>query len=494
MRVKLFLPSLIIAFVLNACVSMQVNPVSGNKRAYGYSWEEEIQMGAEADKEIAAQFGIYEDEALTEYVNNIGKELVEVSHLRREGIDEKFQNTPFTFRVLNTTVVNAFALPGGYVYVTRGLLAHLNNEAQLAVVLGHEIGHVAARHASKRAAEQQFGQLAILGGAILGESFGLDGTNILELSSQTAQLLFLKYSRDDERESDQLGVEYSSMKNYEAAEGAKFFTSLKRISEEEGGEIPTLLSTHPDPGEREQTIPELAQYWAEKGYEQSIVDQEEFMNRLNGIMVGENPREGFVENGIFYHPDLAFQFAVPQGFYIQNQPTAVVLYNEDQNAIIQFGIDSESETPQASVRIFTSQQGIQVLNQSQLNVNGLNAYAAEATAQMEDGTELQILNTAISYNGNIYNFLCYTLPDLYGNYEQMFSSVIESFDRVTDQRILNAQPARLQIRQVEQTAVFSELIPNQLPVGLQAIDLAIMNQVNLDETIEAGTLIKIPVQ
>src|SRR5690606_25074031 len=141
---------------------------------------EEKQIGAQADKEIAAQYGIYEDEELNNYVSELGQKLVEVSHLRREDADPQFQNTQFTFRVLNSPIVNAFALPGGYVYVTRGLLAHLDNEAQLAVVLGHEIGHVAARHASQRAATQQIGQLAILGGAILGESLGLNGGNILE--------------------------------------------------------------------------------------------------------------------------------------------------------------------------------------------------------------------------------------------------------------------------------------------------------------------------
>ena len=485
---------LIAALVINACVSMQINPVSGNKRAFGYSWEEEIKIGAQADQEIVAQFGLYEDEELSNYVSRLGQELVEVSHLRREGIDEKFQNAEFTFRVLNSPVVNAFALPGGYVYVTRGLLAHLNNEAQLAVVLGHEIGHVAARHASQRAAEQQFGQLAVIGGAILGESFGLDGGSILELSSQTAQLLFLKYGRDDERESDELGVEYSAMKSYEAAEGAEFFTSLKRISEEQGGGIPTLLSTHPDPGEREQTIPRLAQQWEEKGYEQTILNQEEFLSQINGMMVGENPREGFVNNGVFYHPELAFQFPVPEHFALQNQPTAVIMYNQDQNAIIQFAIDSENDSPQASVQSFTNQQGIQTVNQNQISVNGMNGYQEEAMAQMEDGTQLQIQLTAISYNGNIYNFLSYTLANLYDQYSSLFSAVVQGFDDVNDPNILNAQPARLDIRKVDRSASFTQLIPQNLPVDLDAMDLAIINQVNMDQTLEAGSFIKIPVQ
>src|SRR5690554_5746708 len=121
MKIKYIVPILFATMLLNACVSMQVNPVSGNKRAFGYTWEQEKEIGAQADKEIVAQFGLYENEALTSYVDKLGQELLEVSHLRREGAREQFRNTEFTFRVLNSLVVNAFALPGGYVYVTRGL-------------------------------------------------------------------------------------------------------------------------------------------------------------------------------------------------------------------------------------------------------------------------------------------------------------------------------------------------------------------------------------
>ncbi|MEX2364257.1 MAG: M48 family metalloprotease, partial [Balneolaceae bacterium] len=485
----------IAAIVLNAaCVSLQVNPVSGNKRAFGYSWEQEKQIGAEADQEITAQFGLYENEELTNYVDQLGQELLEVSHLRREGVDEQFQNTEFTFRVLNSPVVNAFALPGGYVYVTRGLLSHLNNEAQLAVVLGHEIGHVAARHASQRAAEQQFGQLAIIGGALLGQSVGLDGGNILQLSSQTAQLLFLKYGRDDERESDELGVEYSAMKNYEAAEGAAFFTSLKRISEEGGGGIPTLLSTHPDPGEREQTIPRLAKAWEEEGYEQTILDKEEFMSMIEGITFGENPREGFEQDGVFYHPDLEFRFPVPNGFSLVNQPSSVVMFNENQDAIIQFSIDAESNSPQSSVQSFTNQEGITTVGQGDISVNGISGYQEEAMAQMEDGSELQILVSALSYSNNIYTFLSYTTADQFANYGSTFNSVVQGFDDVTDPEILNVEPVRLELREVSQSQRFSDLLPNNLPMNFTPMDLAIINQVELDETIEAGTTLKIPVQ
>ncbi|XWN38564.1 MAG: M48 family metalloprotease [Balneola sp.] len=482
------------SLVLPSCVSIQTSPVSGNKRAYGYSWEQELQIGKEADSEIIAQYGLYDDEELSDYVSKLGNELLKVSHFNREDTPEEYRNTDFTFRVLGSPVVNAFALPGGYVYVTRGLLAHLENEAQLMVVLGHEIGHVAARHASQRAAEQQFGQLAIIGGAVLGESLGLDGGNILQLSSQTAQLLFLSYSRDDERESDQLGVEYSAMKSYQAAEGGEFFRSLKRISEKSGYNIPSHLSSHPDPGEREENIPRLAEQWADKGYEQTIVDGDEYLQMIDDIMYGENPREGFERDGLFYHPDLEFQFPVPLGFSVINQPSAVILVNENQDAIVQFSIDNESTTAEESVKAFLNQEGVNTIEQNVTRPNGLTGYEAEASLQQEDGTSLTVDITAISYNGNIYNFLGYTTSDQFGAYESEFNSVSNGFDRLTDSSVLNIQPVRLELIKTTRSGSFSSFLPTNLPMNIEPLDIAIINQVQLDQNINAGSWIKIPKQ
>lgn len=491
---KITLLVLITALVLPSCVSIQTSPVSGKKRAYGYSWEDEVKIGRESDSEIIAQYGLYDDEELANYVTNLGNELLEVSHFNREETPSEYRNTEFTFRVLNSPIVNAFALPGGYVYVTRGLLAHLENEAQLMVVLGHEIGHVAARHASQRAAEQQIGQLAIIGGAVLGQSFGLDGGNILQLSSQTAQLLFLSYSRDDERESDQLGVEYSAMKGYEAAEGGEFFRSLKRISEKAGQSIPSHLSSHPDPGEREKNIPRLAKQWAEKGYEQTIIDKEEFLGKISNIIYGENPREGFSRNGTFYHPDLKFSFPIPDGFIAINQPSAVILVNEEQDAVVQFTIDSKNSTPEASVKEFLNQEGVNTIEQNSVQPNGLAGYEAEASIQQEDGSSLTIDITALQFNGNIYRFLSYTTTDNFGSYKSRFNSVANGFNRLTDSSILNIEPVRLKLIKTNRSGAFSSFLPSTLPFDIQAEDIAIINQVSLSDNIPAGTTLKIPVQ
>lgn len=494
---KVFLPLIIVSLFITACV-VQESAITGDRRAYGYSWEQEKQLGKEADQQIQQQYGIYDNDELQQYVDNIGQEMLQVSHMRREDTPEQYKNTEFYFRVLDSPVVNAFALPGGYVYVTRGLLSHLDNEAQLAVVLGHEIGHVAARHASQRAFEQQVGQVALLGGAIAGEELlGIPGGSVLNLGSQAAQLLFMSYSRDDERESDRLGVEYAAMQNYQAAEGAAFFVSLERMSRQTGQSIPDWQSTHPDPSERANTIPELARQWREKGYEMTIEDTDQYMSKIDNIIYGDNPREGFTRDGYFYHPDLKFQFPYPDGWQVINQRSLVAVINESQDAVSIMKLDSESADPQASVNEFLNQEGITTLEKSSTSTDGLPAYNAIATGQTEDGTQIKFYVYALEYGGTIYRFLNYTNLDQFATYEPRFREITNGFSRLRDSNILNIQPVRLQAFKTNRSGTFESYLPDNfegMPIEITPKDLAILNQVELGDRIEAGTWIKIPRQ
>ena len=229
MKIKQGATLLLLVSVLAGCAS-SINPLSGRK-SYGYAWspEEEVQIGRESDGSIVAQYGLYDDPATAAYVDSIGQALVAVSHFRRGDVNPIWANLQFHFRVVDSPVVNAFALPGGYVYVTRGLMAYLENEAQLAVVIGHEIGHVVGRHGSRAMRKQQFGMGALILGAIGSQAVlgGNAAENVLNMGGTATQLLFLKYGRDAETESDQLGVEYAAMSGYKASEGSAFFRSLK---------------------------------------------------------------------------------------------------------------------------------------------------------------------------------------------------------------------------------------------------------------------------
>lgn len=482
----------IVALFASFCV-VQRSPVTGSKRAYGYSWEEEVKLGKQADQQIQQQYGVYDDEELQNYIDEVGQEVLAESHMRREDTDQKYRETEFYFKILNSPIANAFALPGGYVYVTRGMLAHMENEAQLAVVLGHEIAHVAARHASQRAFEQQMGQLALIGGAVAGEELlGIPGQSVLQLGGTAAQLLFLSYSRDDERESDELGVEYAAKANYEAADGAGFFSALERISEQSGQSIPTWQSSHPDPSERANRIPELAEQWAEEGYEQNIEDTDEYMNMIDGMIYGNNPREGFTENGNFYHPDLKFKFNYPSSWELINQTTQVAMISENEDAVMIMQIDNEASSPEESVANFVTQEGFSVEERSSTQNNSLQGYEAIAGAQGEDGTEYGFYVYSVSYGDEIYRFVNYTLADNFADYQSTFEETSNSFASLTDQRILDVEPMRLETIKADRSGDIASFLPDNLPEEVSAEDIAIVNQVETDESIEEGSWIKIP--
>jgi predicted Zn-dependent protease len=476
-------------------VTTGTNPVSGNTRAYAYSWAEEEKLGREADQQIQQQYGVYEDEELQQYVDRVAQEVLAESHMRRPGTPERFRNTEFAFRVLDSPIINAFALPGGYVYVTRGLLAHLNNEAQLAVVLGHEIGHVAGRHASKQAAKKQLMQGVLVGGALAGQAAfgGSVAENVLGIGGQAAQLLSLSYSRDNERESDQLGVEYAARAGYAAAEGAEFFTSLKRKSEQSGQSIPTWQSTHPDPGRREDTIVELARQWDSKVEGPTDArNQDTYYGAIDNIVLGQNPRQGVVENDVFYHPELEFRFPVPSGWQTQNQTSQVAMIQPDQEAYVLFRI-SDADTPEAAAAELAGQQGLTVVERQSTQVNGREARRVVAEAQAQQGQTVWVLSYFIAYEDRVYSFQGLAAAQQYNTYRAALERPMTGFDALRDPDRLNVQPTRLTIRPAPRTGPFRTFVEAEaLPDDMSPTDLAIINQLGLDDPVEQGRRLKLP--
>lgn len=287
------------------------------------------------------------------------------------------------------------------------------------------------------------------------------------------------------------------MQHYQAAEGAEFFVSLERMSKQSGQSIPDWQSTHPDPAERANSIPELAQKWREKGYEQKIQGTAQYMNKIDNIIYGNNPREGFSRNGNFYHPDLKFQFPYPDGWQVINQRSLVAVVNEEQDAVSIMKLDDKSGNARASVNEFLNQEGITTVENSSASSNDLEAYQAVATGQTSDGTPIKFYVYAIEYGGTIYRFLNYTTADQYASYEPRFKGITHGFRQLTDSGILNIRPVRLQAFKTDGSGTFRSFLPNSfegMPIEITPKELAILNQVDLDERIGAGTWIKIPRQ
>jgi predicted Zn-dependent protease len=467
------------------------SPVTGEKRFYAYSWEQEQQLGREADQQMLQQFGEYDDPQLRDYVKKVGQGVLQESHLRRPDAPEQYRTTPFQFRVVDSPVVNAFALPGGYVYVTRGLLSHLQNEAQLAVVLGHEIGHVAARHASRQALKAQAGQLGLIAGVIIGQQVLDDpqaAGNMLNVGGALFQLLLTKYSRDAERESDQLGVEWAAREGYDAAEGAEFFRSLQRISDQQGAILPSWQSTHPDPGEREQTIIRLSRELNPQGTN-AQTGEETYLRHIEGLVLGQDPREGFVRDGVFYHPQLRFQFPIPQGWSVQNEKAAVLLIAPERGALLVLEIAPAQSAQEAASRLAQT-EGIQVISATPMQTQGLTAMRVMAQANTQRGAAA-IINYFIEYGGKVYSFLGYSSAANFEVYLPEFQQTAEAFQAVRDASKLQVEPVRLAIVAADKGAPFRTFIPAELPHGMTPLDLAILNQVELDEPIPQGKKLKL---
>ena len=318
------------------------NPVTGKRQFLLMSESQELALGKESDPQILGEFGMYPDANLQNYLNERGQAMAKISHR---------PNLAFQFKVVDSDVVNAFAVPGGYVYFTRGILAHFNSEAQLMGVLGHEIGHVTARHSAQQYTSQTFTQLGLVIGMIAFPKFQQFG----DLASTGLQLLFLKFSRDHESQSDKLGVEYSSKLGYDAHEMGTFFNTLGKLSAGEDGSqrIPTFMSSHPDPGDRFAKVNAMATAFQQQNQGNYRVEREKYLRLVDGIVYGEDPRQGYVDNNQFYHPELKFQFPIPQGWKHVNTPSQVQMASADQKAMMIMALSGEKTLDAAAQGVVT---------------------------------------------------------------------------------------------------------------------------------------------
>ena len=477
--------ALLLGILVGAC-SFQKSLITGSKTAYGYSWQQELQIGREADPAITAEYGLYDDEELARYVSEVGQRVLEESHMRRPDTPPEYR-IDFTFRVLDSPILNAFALPGGYVYVTRGLLAHMENEAQLAMVLGHEIGHVAARHSSQQAFKSQVGQLGLIGGAVVGEVLAGAGAELLQVGSAATQLLLMSYSRGHEHESDELGVEYSAKSGYQAGEGAGFFVTLKRMSDKAGARIPSWQSTHPDPGDRELRILDLANQWSDS-LDMTDVGRDPLFAAIDGIVVGANPRQGFVKNNVFLHPDLAFRFPVPSGWELYNLTTKVAMTDPQQQSVVILTLASGA-SPEDAASEFVTQSQVNVREHRARTINGLDAYYVDASF-MQEQQSLRLVAYFIAHGDLIYQFISYTDAGRFNQMSRGLKHAPEGFAVLRDRQVLGIQPNRLQVRAAPRSASLRNFITS-IPEPFTDEDVAILNQLQLTSRVDRGYKLKL---
>lgn len=451
--------------------------VTGKSTFNLMSESSEIALGQEADPQIVAEYGVYDDQQLAAYVDGIGQNIARVSHR---------PNIKYTFRVVDSPIVNAFALPGGYVYFTRGILAHFNSEAELAGVMGHEIGHITARHGAEQQSKGQLAQLGLGLGSVLSEEFRqISGAAQVGLS-----LLFLKFGRNQESESDRLGVEYSTKLGYDAREMAGFFRTIGRLSGESGQSIPNFLSTHPDPGDREVKVHQLAEEWQTKvPYTPKKLDRKDYLRLIDGIVYGEDPRQGFVENNVFYHPELRFQFPTPSGWTVVNSPSSVQMMNAEKNAMIEFSL-GKGDNPKQAASNFVQGAQAQVVREQATRVHGMTAHEVESQVQSQSGA-LQVLSYFIQKENLIYVFHGYTTVALFRNHANTFKNVMTGFDQLRNQAALQKQPLRVRIERSERAGDLATVLRGLRMEEKMLKELAILNGMNLTDQVKRGDYIKV---
>lgn len=466
--------SLVAATLIHGCAK---NPVTGKKEVVLMSEEQEIAMGKEADPQIVAEFGLYEDKAMQDYLNTVGQKIAKVSHRN---------NLNYTFRLLDAELINAFALPGGYVYFTRGIMAHFNNEAELMGVLGHEVGHVAARHSVAQQRNQLFGQLGLIAGLVLAP----DLAPFAESAQQGLGLLFLKFGRDAERQSDELGVEYSSRLGYDANEMAGFFRTLERQDQKSGQMIPEFLSTHPNPGNRFVTVGQLAKEWKSKlNLTNPQVNRNEYLKRINGLIYGNDPKQGFVEGGVFYHPVLRFQLPIPAGWNSQNSPQSFQMAAKDGSALMILTL-AQGQNLQEAATAALQKYKLNAVDSRPVNVNGLEALMVVADQPQQSGS-VRTVSYFIRHNGAIYHIIGATALNSYERYSSAFGASMNGFKVLTDRDKINRKPERIQIRQINNaTTLRDALKANGIP-DTRLEELAILNGMTLTDKLSAGMMIKL---
>lgn len=463
-----------LASLLLAVAACAVNPATGERQLNLVSRSQEIQMGRDADPEIVASMGLVGDSALQAYVSGIGQRLAAVSER---------PDLPWSYKVVDDPVVNAFALPGGFVYVTRGILAYFEDEAELAGVLGHETGHVTAQHSVNQISRQQLQQLGLGVGAILSPTVAQYGG----LLGAGLQLLNLKYSRGDETQADELGLRYMTRLEYDPQAMIGVFQMLSQVSGSAGSRIPEWQSTHPYPENREAHMRELiaSQNLPSGGR----VGRDAYLDHIDGLVYGENPREGYFKETRFLHPELRFDLVFPAGWSTQNQRDLVAAVAPSQDAVVMLQVVQDAESADAAMTDFLAQDGVQGGAVRQDGSGEVARVRAEFGTTTSDGTPLSGEVAFIGYGGSVYRVLGYAARSGWSRYQSAVAATISSFRPLTDPAVLAVQPWRIDIVTLP-SAMSLQTYSGRSPGPVAIEELARLNRVEPGEVLSAGTRIK----
>ena len=483
------------ALALPAACARVVNPATGQTEFTAMSQAQELQIGQEQHPQVLMQFGgAYEDPELQAYVTRIGERLAAVSEL---------PELDFTFTVLNSEVINAFALPGGYVYITRGLLALADNEAELAGVMAHEIGHVTARHSAQRYSRGVLAQGGLAIGTIVAGVLG--GGAAADLVQQAgglgAQAYLAGYSRDQEFQADELGVRYLARAGYDPTAMSSFLDKLerndqlmRRLAGRDGADpASSWFATHPRTPDRVLRAAEQASA-AIAG--DGRIARDEYLDRIDGMIYGEDPSQGLVRGRTFVHPDLRFAFDVPQGYRTVNTPAAVI--GQGQNSLMKFDavrVPEDRDVGAYLARDWAQELGAGRLgNVAQSQVNGMPAASAVAPGQLDDGRPVTVALAALrAGDERVYRFMFLSPGRMSSAQADAYQATVNSFRRLSADEAAAIDARRLQVVTVEPGQDVEDFARRMAVDALPQEQFLLLNGLDPGDSLAPGQQVKLVV-
>lgn len=485
MKIEKFFRTTFVAFLLTFIVGCAVNPVTQKKEFVLMSEEQELAIGKSMDPKVIAEFGLYNDPKLQEYVNSVGQRMPSISH-RPELI--------YRFKVLDSTTINAMALPGGYIYVTRGLLAHLNSEAELATVLGHEIGHVTARHAVQQITKAQGYQ--ILSGVV--SIIRPELRDFQQISDILFYGILQGYGRKAELQSDQLGMEYAYKTGYDPLAAPAFLKTLRLIELEEGEKgYHGFFASHPETEDRIKEANGKAGQLLSYRHNELKQGREEFLSNIEGLLYGENPEDGITIKNVFKHPVLRFEMVFPEGWKIENTKEAVVVRKnpdrEEQLPFIQLGTEDLSKRISVVdyAEQFRKKAGFKIKSGGATYINGLRAYVGTAEARKLELGKIRIRFGLIFHEDKAYHIIGAAKPEEYEAVEDKFDSTILSFKALSRTEAAQIRPTTISIYTVKEEDTLESIFRKERVVAKDPKEIARFNGLDPSAPLKVGEKLKL---
>ena len=473
-------------------IACATNPATGKREFSLMSEDQEIQIGQSQDAEVRKEMGVYGDRALQQYVSDIGLRLAQLSER---------PNLPWHFTIVDVPAINAFALPGGYIYITRGILPFLQDEAQLAGVLGHEIGHVTARHASQQYSRSTGAQL----GLILGSIFVPATRPFAQLGESGLGLLMLKYSRDDEAQADGLGVKYVARAGWDPDGIPQMLTTLGRIEEASDNKgVPNWLQTHPAAEDRVQRV-QVAVRDAERGAESPAppgspaprfrVEHDEYLKRMDGIVYGDNPDQGVVRGATFLHANLRFAIEFPPGWDVTNGQTQVVAREPGEQPVMLLQVIQRAtgRTVQEVALRQMEGAGFRPLSGGRTTINGLDAFVGTYEGTLQDFGRAGIRAAHIVHERSVFLLAGIAPERTYQRLEPIFGKSLDSFRPITRAEAESIHPNRIDLYTARPGDTWQAIAERAGKGVVKASTLAIMNGHAVNDQPRAGERLKIVV-